>query len=151
MEELTFRVEAVPVAQPRQRHRVLSVGGKSFAQNYTPKNDPVNSFKASCRIAAVEAFGERGPIGEPIIMHLVFVMPRPKSLPKRLAGRLPHAKKPDRDNLAKGVHDALEGILYHNDSQVYAGAVEKWVASENETPHVWVRMVWEEKSFNGKN
>ena len=29
-----------------------------------------------------------------------------------------HIKKPDCDNLAKGVKDALEGIAYDNDSQV---------------------------------
>ena len=32
----TIRVLAVPVAQPRQRTRVVASGGRQFTQNYTP-------------------------------------------------------------------------------------------------------------------
>jgi Holliday junction resolvase RusA-like endonuclease len=141
--EIYFTVHAVPVAQPRQRHRVIATkSGKSFVHNYTPKTDPVNTFKAACCLAAKEAFGDRGPIEGPIIMDLMFVMPRPKSMPRRLVGRQPHAKKPDRDNLAKSVQDALEGLLYANDSQLFRGEIQKWIAAEHETPHVWVKMAW---------
>jgi Holliday junction resolvase RusA-like endonuclease len=38
--------------------------------------------------------------------------------------------KPDRDNLLKLLNDALEGIIFINDSQVCGGAVSK-VYDEN--------------------
>lgn len=54
---ITFTVPAVPVAQPRQRMRVVQThGGKTFAQNYTPVRDPVNAYKASCREAAANVY-----------------------------------------------------------------------------------------------
>ena len=56
-----------------------------------------------------------------IKIEVGFYMPIPKSLSKKkqeeLAGEW-HTKKPDTDNLIKGVKDALEGIAFNNDSQV---------------------------------
>ena len=57
----------------------------------------------------------------PISMRIEFYMPIPASLSKKKKLDLVdqwHIKKPDCDNLAKGVKDALEGIAYDNDSQV---------------------------------
>lgn len=72
-------------------------------------------------------------------MDLVFVFPRPKSVPKKLGGgRLWHAVKPDRDNLQKSFQDALNGILYRDDSQICAGSVRKYRAAVYEQPHVEV-------------
>lgn len=48
-------------------------------------------------------------------MDLVFLLPRPKSLPKKI---IHHTKKPDLDNLTKSIKDALEGIFFKNDSQI---------------------------------
>lgn len=56
-----------------------------------------------------------------ISMKIDFLMPIPTSLSKikreAIIGRY-HTKKPDCDNLAKGVKDCLEGIAYDNDSQI---------------------------------
>lgn len=55
-EVFQFRVDAIPVAQPRQRHRVAKTAkGKQFVQNYTPQSDPVNTFKAAAQASAIEA------------------------------------------------------------------------------------------------
>ncbi len=48
-------------------------------------------------------------------MRLLFRLPRPKTLPKKV---IEHTKKPDLDNLCKAVKDALKGICYHDDSQI---------------------------------
>jgi Holliday junction resolvase RusA-like endonuclease len=61
-------------------------------------------------------------------MELTFYMQRPKSLPKKVKH---HMKKPDVDNLAKGVKDALEGIFYRNDSQVCDLRVKKVYCEEH--------------------
>lgn len=142
MNELTFHVPAIPVAQPRQRYRVATIGGRAMAMNYTPTKHPVNVFKAACQMAAHDAY--RGPpIDAPIIMDVVAVFPRPASVPKRLGvSRLPHAAKPDRDNVMKSLQDALEGVLFKNDSQIYDGRFTKWKAAVDEQPHLEITLRW---------
>lgn len=126
-------VPGVPVAQPRQRHRVLHSGGRAFASNYTPKDSPVNAFKAACQLHAQMIFSESDLLDEPIGMDLVFVLPRPKSVPKRLGdGRQRHVSRPDVDNLRKAVQDALEGIVYRNDSLVCESQTIKYRAAAGE-------------------
>jgi Holliday junction resolvase RusA-like endonuclease len=133
-----FVVPCVPVAQPRQRHRVIAAHGKTFAQNYTPKNDPVNGFKSSVQAAAFAAYSGP-PLDCPLSMDLIFVFPRPASVRKKDGfGRLPHTVKPDRDNVMKAVQDALNGLTYRDDSLICAGSVEKWRAAADEQPHVEV-------------
>lgn len=135
---IKFAVPAIPVAQPRQRHRVVATGGKAFAMNYTPTKHPVQEFKACCRMAAQQAYSG-APLDGPVRMTLVLVFPRPASVLKRLGtGRLVHTKKPDWENVAKAVADALSGILYRDDKQIWAASVEKWVAAADEQPHVVV-------------
>lgn len=141
MPQIQFTVPCVPVAQPRQRHRVVHAGGRSFASNYTPAKDPVNAFKSACQLAASQAYAG-APLDCPLAMDLVFVFPRGKQ-PKRVgSGRLPHTVKPDRDNLAKSLQDALNGLVYRDDSLIYAGRITKWRASEFEQPHVEVAIEW---------
>lgn len=142
--EIVFVVPAVPIAQPRQRHRIINSGGTSFASNYTPSKHPVQDFKASCRMAAAAAY-KGPPLDCPIRMDLVFVFDRPATVPKKLGtGRLPHTGKPDRDNVMKSLQDALEGLLFRNDSLICAGSVEKWKRAAHEQPHVEVRITVED-------
>lgn len=134
---ISFTVPAVPIAQPRQRHRVISSGGRSFAHNYTPAKDPVNAFKAAVQLHAAQAH-TGAPLLGPLSVRMVFVMPRPKSMiwKTRPMPRVPHTGKPDRDNLMKSAQDALNELLWKDDSQICAGPVEKWIASGDEQPHV---------------
>lgn len=52
----------------------------------------------------------------PLDLRIVFLMPRPKSLPKTKWRA--HTKRPDIDKLVRAVLDALDGIFYADDSQV---------------------------------
>lgn len=142
--KIRFEVPGVPVAQPRQRHALIA----GHIRNYTPVKDPVNTFKAACQIAAREAYQGR-PLEGPLRVSLVFVMPRtgkPGWLKKdspwfaawKAGSRMPHAGIKDRDNLMKGLQDALNGLLWQDDRLIYAGPVEKWIAGHNEQPHVEV-------------
>jgi crossover junction endodeoxyribonuclease RusA len=67
----------------------------------------------------------------PIAVTLRFHLPRPQSLSKKVA--LP-TKKPDLDKLARGAIDALNGILFKDDSQVVAIGARKTYATT--APHV---------------
>lgn len=137
-----FNVPAIPVAQPRQRHRVIHANGKSFAHNYTPTKDPVNAFKAAVQLAASQAYSGPPLVG-PLRVTIVFVMPRPKAMvwKRRPMPRVFDTRKPDRDNLMKSFQDALNGLLWVDDSQICDGAVAKFVAAGDEQPHVQVA-IW---------
>ena len=138
MKTINFTIPSIPVAQPRQRHRVITSGGKAFATNYTPSKHPVTDFKASCKMSAAMAYCGP-PLDCPITMDVVFVFPRPANVRKKDGtGRLPHTGKPDRDNVMKSLQDALEGILFRNDSLIYDGRVTKFKAAADEQPHVEV-------------
>jgi Holliday junction resolvase RusA-like endonuclease len=141
MEPITIKIDSVPVAQPRQRHRIVATGGKSFATNYTPSTDKVNVFKATCQMTAAQLGIEL--ITTPVVVDFVFVLPRPKKFEAKKydRGRLPHGSKPDRDNLLKSCQDALNGILWHDDALIYSGSLSKFYAAKNETPHVEI-VVW---------
>ena len=61
----------------------------------------------------------------------------PKSVSKRkreamVAGHIRPTRKPDADNIAKVVCDALNGLAWHDDSQVVMLHVEKRFAEEPE-------------------
>lgn len=62
----------------------------------------------------------------PVAMGVVFHLPRPQSLPKRV---LHHTKKPDLDKLVRAMKDALKGILYSDDSQVVRLVARKQYAA----------------------
>jgi len=141
---IRFHVPAVPVAQPRQRHRVLTAAGRTFAHNFTPAKHPVQAFKATVRLAfqtTVQPHETALAIG-PVGLYLTFVLPRPKSLTwkKRAMPRLWHTSKPDTDNLAKAVKDALTGLAWKDDSQVCFVEARKLYAAGDESPGVLVEI-----------
>lgn len=75
---------------------------------------------------------------EDVIVHMVFVMPIPKSYSKKKQAALvgaPHTKKPDLDNLVKAVLDALNGKAFADDSVISCINASKEYGTE---PSVWV-------------
>ncbi len=128
---ISFTVPGLPVAQPRQRHRIIP--GKAFVQNYTPTKAPVNEFKAAIRLAFAAAFGG-GPFAGPLSLSVLFVFPRPKNMvwKSRPMTREYHAKKPDADNLLKSLKDALKGLAWLDDSQVSTVTATKIIAAGGE-------------------
>ena len=101
---IAFTVPGDPVPQPRPR--VSTRGG--FARAYVPASHPVHAFRQAVALSATIA--GLGPITEPIQVCVISVFQRPKShmtgrgVIKATAPRLP---RPDVDNLAKAVLDAL--------------------------------------------
>ena len=132
---IEFTVPGIPVAQPRQRTRVANFGGRMVAQNYTPEKHPANEFKATVRrcFPAGESATD-----EPVTVLLRFVFPRPASKTRKRGDnpRLPKISKPDCDNLAKSVLDALNGIAYRDDSQVWNLQVWKIIGEPGEVARV---------------
>lgn len=140
---IQFVIPGIPVAQPRQRHRVATIGGRAMALNYTPTRDPVNAFKAAAKMAAAEAYqGE--PLDVPVSVLVRFVFPRPASVRKKDGTeRMPNLARPDLDNLFKALADALNGQLWADDSRIYQANLNKFKAAAGEQPHTEVVVRWE--------
>lgn len=141
---VSFVVWGVPVAQPRQRHRMVKADDKTYVSNYTPARHPVQAFKQACKIEARSRFPFEPRRDCSLRLHVLFVLPRPQSLiwKTKPMPRVPHNKKPDIDNLLKSLKDALTGILWHDDSQIASVIASKVIASGsgNDGPHVRVAL-----------
>lgn len=77
-------------------------------------------------------------IDQPLRMTITAYMPIPKSTSKRqmdmmLVDAILPTKKPDNDNIAKSICDALNGIAYKDDRQIVDLSVKKRYAIEPKT------------------
>jgi len=137
VEAIEFTVPAVPVAQPRPRAAMRGAHACVYH-----KAGPVDAFKASVRLAASQAFSG-SPLAGPLRVDAEFVFPRTKAQTwkRKPMPRIPHAKKPDRDNLDKALLDSLTGLLWVDDAQVCDGRITKWIAAGDEQPHVLVTVI----------
>ena len=65
-----------------------------------------------------------------------------------IAGDIVPTKKPDFDNIQKIICDALNGVAYHDDSQIVKADIEKVYST---TPHVEVNVeAWTKEENDGK-
>jgi Holliday junction resolvase RusA-like endonuclease len=128
--ECVFVVPGEPVAQPR----VKAVNQGGFTRVYTPAT--AKPYKDAVRMVAMGHW-RIPPCNGPVSVHINFLFPRPKSKTwkRRAMPRLPHAKKPDLDNLAKAVLDALNGLVFSDDSQVVHLVLRKSYVAGDEEPH----------------
>lgn len=114
-----FWIPGKPVAQSRPRFARRG----SFVQTYdaAPAKD-YKSWVKSCALDHMEQFNVPMFTREiPLVMILAVNVERPKAKKKALFP----TTKPDCDNFAKGVMDALESILYQADQQIVRLVVSK--------------------------
>lgn len=78
------------------------------------------------KLVASAAPSLTGVLEGPVSLSLVFDLPRPKSLPKRVTD---HLKKPDLDKLVRACKDALTGVVWRDDSQVVRLSASKRYAA----------------------
>ena len=114
---ITFKVDANPVGKQRARY----VKRGNFVQTYTP--DKTRNYETLIKAAAIEAMGASEPLETPINLYLYIRAPIPKSLSKKrleacLNGLEKPIKKPDASNVLKSVEDAMNGVVYKDDSQI---------------------------------
>ena len=124
------------VAQPQQsvRSRVITGKGKPYASHYQPKNSPAGLWKQTVHQHAILAMDGREPLDGALEMGVCFHLPKPKSVKREHP-----EKKPDLDNLLKPLLDALEGVLFVNDSRI----VDLYVTKVYGDPRVeiWIKEV----------
>ncbi len=101
---------------------------------------PCRTRTAKRAIALLAQAQNIGRLEGALVVEVWFVFPRPKRTPKSLGpGRLPHAKRPDIDNLTKLLLDALSA--HFDDGQVCAADISKVYAAEGEDPHTEVSII----------
>lgn len=132
---IRFRVDGIPIAQPRQRHRIIqSRSGTAFVHNYTPAKSPVADFKARVAWAARQVYrGE--PLTVPVRVEILAIFPAASSF--KAAQRrqiqsgdlIPYTGRNDWDNLGKSICDALNGVLWDDDRRIYDGRVGRYYGS----------------------
>jgi len=107
-----------PVATPRPR---VTRFGKVY---YT------KTYKEYLKLLREDLQHYQIPDG-PLVVSIRFVLKRPKRL--RKGDRVIHDKRPDLDNLVKGVLDA---IPIKDDARVVQLSAIKWYASSDESPNI---------------
>lgn len=127
--KLTFKILCVPIGKGRPR---VTARGK-FAHAYTPKK--TKDYEKFLKAEAATAMTGWAPLTGPLKVDIQFTMPIPKSVTKKgrelmLTGTVKHTKKPDSDNLAKSVLDALNGVVWEDDSLIYDLHVTKYYGAE---------------------
>lgn len=144
---LSVRVDGIPVPQPRPRATVARdrsgravIDPKTGRERITVFSNSANvsDWKKLVHLTVSRAWGkpicQSGPIG----VYLEFFLPRPKRkvwktkpMPREL-----HTSKPDGDNLAKAVIDALNGLIWNDDNQIADMRSTKYVCAGDEKPGV---------------
>lgn len=125
---IAFTVTGDPVPQPRAR---ITTRGK-FAHAYTPKSHPVHTYRT--RLAVAARLAGLTPTGEPLDVVIDAVFERPKShiLKSGVKSTAPKLPRPDVDNVAKAVLDALQDVM-GDDTMVARLVVEKSWGQEART------------------
>lgn len=132
--QVEFFVPGQPTAKGRPKFSTR--GG--FAKAYTPAKT-VN-YESHVRYAAAEAMKGAAPMMSPISLNVRIGLQIPASWSgkrKKLAaeGLIAATKKPDADNVLKAIKDAINGVVWGDDSQVVSISVAK---EYDETPGVRV-------------
>jgi Holliday junction resolvase RusA-like endonuclease len=132
MNNFGFVIDGIPTAKGRPRF--TSVGG--FARTYTPaKTKYAEGMIEYIASNAMQANSNFLLLVEPLIVFIEFRMPIPKSFSKAKVlgcqcGSIVPTVKPDADNLAKTVLDAMNKTVYRDDSQIVDLIVRKRYADK---------------------
>lgn len=133
-----------PRGKARPRFRIIKArSGATFGSAYTDAQ--TRSYEANLTAAGVEAMAGRTPLEGPLAVVVQALMPIPASWPRKrreaaLRQEIRPTGKPDTDNLAKCAGDALNGIVYRDDSQIVTLSISKFY-SDNPCLRVAVQVL----------
>ncbi len=131
----------VPGVEGQRRPRASVVRGRAHVR----KDDLDRGREREIRAAFEDARAACGlpcaPADGQVSVCVLCCMPMPKGAPKRVES-MPFTRKPDADNVAKSVLDALNGVAWLDDAQVTHLSVRKLERRRAVTPRTAVRVVW---------
>ncbi|PZX07922.1 Holliday junction resolvase RusA-like endonuclease [Psychrobacillus insolitus] len=125
--------------QAQERPKFSTINGHARAV------DPIKSrdFKHFVKMVAAE-HAPAALIETEIRLFVDIYRPIPKSMSKKnrayaISGALRPTKKPDLDNLVKGIKDGLSKVIWHDDAQIVEMTVRKFYS---ENPRAVVKIDW---------
>lgn len=139
---LSVLVPGEPVAQGRPRFARRG----AFVRAYDPPKS--RSWKGVVQVHALEALRAAdvdapayadGPVS--VLIEATWTLAASKHRKAAPVARQPRASRPDAENVAKAVLDALTGLAWTDDAQVAELRVVKWTGAQGEAPGVRVS-VW---------
>jgi Holliday junction resolvase RusA-like endonuclease len=122
---MAFEVTVFGKAQPAGSKKAFVIPGTNRA-SVSDANTKAKPWKGWVAQTAGEAWGDRPLLDAALAVRFRFFIPRPKghyrtdgvSLSAQ-GRRMPHpTKKPDVLKLARGVEDALTGVIYRDDADI---------------------------------
>ena len=125
MAKYTFTIPGKPEGQGRPRFRTITAkDGRSFATAYDPKQSR-NWKQTVCATAIAHGVKQ---IDGPVRLIVRAFLPRPQRLCRKAdpIGPVFALCKPDFDNIAKGISDALFGVAFADDAAVVSGHCQKF-------------------------
>lgn len=129
---IRFFVEGECIAQPRYRH---GRGYDGKMHHFLPRGHKVRPFRDAVALAARLAMRGRSPLDGPVSASILFAIRRPKSC--KQPGYLWRPSRPDIDNLAKSVFDAVRGIVYVDDAKIVCSRKAKILTAIWEPYGLW--------------
>ena len=144
MKDLHFFVPGKPRTSGSKRPFVIPSTGKAILVPASKKQKP---WQDAIKWAAMQAFSKQIPWEGPLLLLLVFTRPRPKGhygtgrnegVLKEWAEVLRPTGKPDVLKLGRAVEDAMNGIVYLDDSQIVEEHLSKVYGKK---PGVDVRVI----------
>ena len=124
MMQIVFNVSGDPKGKGRPR---FARHGK-FTKVYTDQQ--TLDYETAIQLCAKQAIGSGEPLKEAVGVYLYVRLPVPQSYSKKrkeacLCGSERPTKKPDIDNVAKAFLDAMNGVIYLDDTQVVELHIKK--------------------------
>ena len=117
MQKLMFEILGSPIGQGRPKFSTIN----GHARAYDPEKS--RNYKAYIRMLATQVMKDSGftMIEGPCVLRIDAYFEVPKSKSKKfkeaaLEGKERPTKKPDADNIVKAILDALNGLMYKDDS-----------------------------------
>ena len=134
---MTIIIMGEPVAQGRPRFARRG----NFVHAYDPENS--RTWKQTARLISIEQTAGRPLLTEALSLRIDVYRSVPRSWSKKrqaqaLDGSIRPTTRPDADNYIKGVQDALNGVLWHDDSQIVSVTASKFYSDR---PRVEIEVV----------
>ena len=145
---LSIYIPGEACAQGRPRFTVIKnkTTGKSRTIAFDPKES--KNYKSLVKMAAQEAIEQQEwkYTELPLVLTICFWKSIPKSKSKKfreaaIAGYEFPAVKPDVDNVAKAIMDALSGVAYKDDKQVCDLIVRKRYTDKGPSVDVYIEVL----------
>lgn len=129
-EPITINLVGDPQGKGRARsfmYRKKTTGQMAIG-HHTPEKTA--TYEGMIRTVAMQEIGNKAPFDCPVefVMRAIFPVPASWSTKKRqraLTGEIKPGKKPDLDNIAKAWNDALNGVVYRDDSLICRMTLDK--------------------------